>query len=76
MKSCNFQTILDEDIENILKSISLFEGIQNGDVLCSQCGVPITPKNLQLLIPVQNKKFEFVCNDPKCVETYYEKGGE
>jgi hypothetical protein len=76
MKICNFQTILDEDLENILKSINLFERIQNRDVLCSQCGVRITPKNLQLLIPIKNKKFEFVCNDPKCVETYYEKGGE
>jgi hypothetical protein len=76
MKSCKFQTILDEDLENILKSISLFERIQNGDVLCSQCGVQITLKNLQLLIPMPNKNFEFVCSDPKCIETYYEKGGK
>ena len=76
MRSEKLQTIFDEELVGLLKNIKMFDEIQNGDVCCRKCGTRITLKNLQLLIPMANKKFDFVCNEIKCVESYYRQGGK
>lgn len=66
------QAVLDEDLVSLLKSIGQLERIEAATVFCSQCGVLITLHNLQLIIPSSKDQFEFVCDDFKCVEKYYE----
>jgi hypothetical protein len=66
------QAVLDEDLVNLLKSVGQLEKIETATVFCSQCGVLITLDNLQLIIPSSKNEFEFVCNDFKCVEKFYE----
>jgi len=76
MKSDKLQAIFEEDIEGLLSKIGMLDIIQRGDSCCFKCGVQITLKNLQLLIPVVDSKFEFVCNESKCIESYYSQGGK
>lgn len=72
MREKSLQAVLNEDLVNLLKSIGQLEKIVNATVFCSQCGSLITLDNLQMIIPLSKDEFEFVCDDFKCVEKYYE----
>jgi hypothetical protein len=76
MKSEKLQTILDEDLIGLLKEIKMFDDIENGNVCCHICSIRINLQNLQLLVPMTNGTFRFVCSDVNCVESYYNKSVE
>jgi len=73
MKREFLDAVLDDDLRGLLKSIGQLEHVEEGEVVCCKCGTPITLRNLQLIIPLGDSRFDFVCSDPPCVEHYYEK---
>ena len=62
--------IFNEDLSKLILSINEYEPINNGERTCLICSITITLRNIQLLIPRANKKFDYVCNNPLCVEFY------
>ena len=73
MKELTLQAVLDEDITKLLESLGQLELIENHKIFCSQCGNPIMINNLQLIIPLEENHFEYVCNDSNCIELYYNR---
>lgn len=69
----SLHAVLDEDLVNLLQSIGQLERIENGSEYCSQCGLPINVNNVQVIVPLPEGKFTFVCNDLSCVEKYYKE---
>lgn len=66
-----FSAIFDEDLINVLKKAGELQKIEEGKVFCGICSSLITLKNIQIIIPYPNNEFIYVCNDPVCVENYY-----
>jgi RNA polymerase-binding transcription factor DksA len=73
MKQAKLITVLDHDMKRVLQELDQFEAIENGEIYCHECGVPITLKNIQIIIPMANGKLEYVCNNVDCVQGYGEK---
>jgi hypothetical protein len=62
-----------EDLQKLLQSLNELEPIKNGERICMICSKMISVENIQLIIPRQNQKFDFVCDSPVCVEEYNRK---
>jgi len=62
--------VFKEDLKKLLQSLNEDEPLLNGDRSCLVCTKIINYDNLQLIIPRSGKTFEYVCNDPVCVEQY------
>jgi len=65
--------VFKEDLQKLLKSINEFEPIERGERICKVCSKVITTENIQLIIPRQNKSFDFICDSPVCVEEFNRK---
>ena len=77
MKNRNsLQAVMDEDLRELLKSIGELDAIETGGRFCKVCKTLITVKNLQMIIPLQQGGFEFVCDRPECVEACQVFGGD
>lgn len=76
MKKDILRTILDEDLKSFLESICQLRPIEDGEVFCIMCERQITLANLQMIIPGENGRFDFVCNDPKCIEQFSSKSAK
>ncbi len=72
MKEEKISAILDEDMEQVLESIGQLHAIKNGEIYCSECGTTISIENIQLIIPLENGYFEYVCKNTLCVHSYSE----
>lgn len=64
-----------EDLQRLLQSLNELEPINNGERICIICSKTISVDNIQLIIPRQNQKLDFVCDNPVCVEEYNQKKG-
>ena len=64
-----------EDLQKLLQSLKELEPINNGERICEVCSKTISVENIQLIIPQQNQKFDFVCDSVLCVEEYNRKKG-
>ena len=64
-----------EDLRKLLQSLNEFEPINKGERICMICSKTISFDNVQLIIPRQNQRFDFVCDNPVCVEEYNRKKG-
>jgi hypothetical protein len=69
----SLHVVLDEDLANLLQSIGQLERLEKGSEYCSQCGLPMNLKNLQVIVPLADGTFVFVCSDINCVERYFEE---
>jgi len=70
MKEETVRAMLDEDIEVILRKLEQLDAVQQGEVYCSQCGIPLALKNIQIIVPLGESRFQYVCNRTECVEAY------
>lgn len=62
--------IFDDDLKGVLTAIQKLEDVENGRCVCKICGSTITLKSIQFIIPQKSGAYEWVCNDPKCVEAF------
>lgn len=69
------QVILDEEMAAILSRLGELEKINQGVLHCRFCGVPMNLDNIQLIIPNTSGSFDYVCNDPACVQSHLDEGG-
>lgn len=62
--------VFKEELVDLLDSIGELTHINDAERFCMVCSKVITVNNLQIIIPRKEKKFEFVCNSPVCIEAY------
>jgi hypothetical protein len=67
------QAVMDEDLRGLLASIGELEAVESGQRFCSVCNRPITLANLQVIVPLGDGGFRFVCNQPECVAASNER---
>lgn len=73
MKEDKIPAIFKEDLENLLASLKELDPIKAGERQCYVCEKTITLDNLQLLIPREGNRYEYVCNDTACVSDHNSK---
>ena len=64
-----------EDLQKLLQTLNELQPINDGERICMICSKIISVDNIQLIVPRQNQKFDFVCDNPVCVEEYNSKKG-
>ena len=64
--------IYNEDLASFLEKNGELSEIENGNRFCCTCGSPIDLSNIQMVIPISQNGFKYVCNSISCVESYYE----
>jgi hypothetical protein len=75
MKEEVIHTVLDEDVGKVLDSLGQLEAVQNGETRCCECGIPVSVKTIQIIMPLEDGSFEYVCNNTECVLSYSTKHG-
>jgi len=73
MRENKVPAIFKEDLKNLLISLEELDPIIAGERQCYVCEKTITLDNLQLLIPREGNKYEYVCNDTDCVSNHNSK---
>ncbi len=62
MQTRELKVVLDEDPQKLLESLGLLPGIEAGEVLCSQCGTPISVSIVAFIV-AQTSDYLLVCSD-------------
>ncbi|MBM4349848.1 MAG: hypothetical protein FJ106_08180 [Deltaproteobacteria bacterium] len=75
MKEEVIRTVLDEDIGKVLDNLGQLEAVQNGEIHCCECGIPVSVKSIQIIMPLEGGNFKYVCNNTECVLSYSAKHG-
>jgi hypothetical protein len=65
--------IFKEDLEKLLQVLGELDSLKAGERFCCVCSKVITIDNIQLIIPREGNKFDYVCNDSNCVAGYQNK---
>jgi hypothetical protein len=73
MKEEKLHTILDEDIEQVLDRFGQLESIRNGEIRCGECGLPLSEKRIQIIVPLKNGSFNYICDNSDCIQAYLKK---
>lgn len=58
--------VLDEELENLLKSKGLLEDLENGKITCSICGETLTIRNIGA-IHVLGGNVKLCCDAEECI---------
>ena len=66
------RAVHDTDLEGVLQSLGLLEGLRRGQLQCGVCGNTVTFENLRCIYP-QGSKIKVCCDRPECFEKAFEK---
>lgn len=66
MSKNKVKAVFESELEKVLKDLDLWEQVNSGVLKCSLCGEKITLKNLQYIIPHENK-ISLGCDKPNCI---------
>ncbi len=67
MKNSTMKMVHDDDLENLLKSLDVYNGVISGEFHCLYCGKTITIDNLSSIVPFE-QRVEFTCDANDCQE--------
>ncbi len=73
MNKTKIPAVFKEDLQRLLESIEEIEFVNSGERHCIMCMKVICVDNIQLLIPRPGKKFDYVCDNPTCLEDFNRK---
>lgn len=62
--------ILGEELIDFLKSINMYDSLSEGKLTCCKCNRQIDENNLLIIFPRSQNNFEFLCDDPTCLESF------
>lgn len=65
-KRTHIKAVYDADLENLVKSLDLDIGIENGEYKCKYCGTIISLENLQAILK-ENSEIKFICSNFECL---------
>ena len=69
-------TVLDEDIPAVLEKLGQKQAVLDGKILCHECKTLIDLTNIQMIIPVENESFYYICDNAECMDAYLIKQKE
>jgi hypothetical protein len=67
------KAVLDEDFDNLLKSLNVYDSVVSGNEKCCICGKTVTTKTIAALFPYQGE-VKFCCDLPSCISKLTETG--
>ena len=73
MDTSEIKAILDEDFENLLRRLNVYDAVVNGTVTCEYCHEGITLDNISMVFP-KNGQVCFCCDKKECTEQLMSKG--
>lgn len=73
MKDKELQAVHDDDLQELLCSLGVYDAILEGNYRCIYCKKTITLENLGAIIPVNNEIL-FACNNSICIQKMSEEG--
>lgn len=59
------KAVHDKDLENLLKSLNVYESVVNGGYKCLFCDGDITLDNIDSIVPYE-ESIRFTCDKPTC----------
>ena len=65
VKNNQLNVVHDNDLENLLKSLNVFDAVIKGQKECLFCKKTITVENIASIVP-QESIIEFTCDNIKC----------
>jgi len=65
-KKMRIKAVYDADLKNLVKSLGLDMGIENGEYKCKYCGTIISFENLQAILK-ENSEIKFICSNFECL---------
>lgn len=66
------KAVHDDDIDELLTSLEVYESFSRGEVTCAFCNEVMTKDNLSSIFPLENK-VAFCCDKPECIAKLFEK---
>ena len=73
MKDKELQAVHDDDLQELLRSLDVYDAILEGNYQCIYCKKTITLEKLGAIIPVNNEIL-FACNNSICIQKMSEEG--
>ena len=67
MEKEEINTIHDDDLDDFLKKIGVFNDYQNNKLKCCFCGNILRDNNFYAILP-KGKEITFCCNQKGCIE--------
>lgn len=61
-----FDSVLSEDIANLMVELGIKEEFERGEFNCHICNDVICYENFKLIFPKESHEFGFICNKPRC----------
>ncbi len=58
--------VLDEDLEDLLKSLGQLERLRRGEVTCAVCSAPMSVRNLHAITVLPDGELRWLCHDSEC----------
>lgn len=68
MQAETLRVVLDEDLTELLDAIGLRQKIEDGEILCEQCGTPISLSTVGMLLHRQAGGYSLTCTNSACIE--------
>lgn len=65
MKNNQMKAVHDNDLNNLLKSLNVYDDVCSGKFECIFCHKKITIENIDAIVPYDNS-VQFTCDDPEC----------
>lgn len=65
VKENKMKAVHDKDLENLLKSLHVYENVINGKYSCIFCGNEITLDNIDSIVPY-DESVQFTCDKLEC----------
>ena len=65
MKDNSIKAVYDGDLERLLQSLGVYDGVIQRAYKCIYCGTTISMDNIDGIIP-KNNEIAFSCNTPAC----------
>lgn len=74
MDTSEIKAILDEDFENLLHRLNVYDAVVNGTATCEYCHKRITLDNISMVFP-KNGRVCFCCDKKECTEQLMKQRG-
>lgn len=65
MDTSELKAILDEDFENLLRKLNVYDAVVAGTVACEYCHDKVTIENISMVFP-KNGQVCFCCDKKEC----------